>query len=64
MIQWPEEIYTETNIDLLNTTQNIQQKNGDLNDSFLMITMYMYLFNRGGIMDIIFVTFCLDLFIE
>jgi hypothetical protein len=38
-------------IDLSNTTQNIQQNNGDLNDSFLMITMYMYLFNRGSISD-------------
>jgi hypothetical protein len=25
-IQWPEEIYKETNIDLSNTTQNIPQK--------------------------------------
>ena len=50
-IQWSEEIYEETNIDLSNTTQNIQQKNGDLNDSFLMITMYMYLFNRGSRSD-------------
>ena len=44
-IQWPEETYTETNIDLSSTTQNIQQKHGDLNNSFFMITMYMYLFN-------------------
>ena len=44
-IQWPEETYTETNIDLSSTTQNIQQKHGDLNNSFFIITIYMYLFN-------------------
>jgi hypothetical protein len=44
-IQWPEETFKETKIDLSNTTQNIQQKHGDLNNSFFMITMYMYLFN-------------------
>jgi hypothetical protein len=79
-MQWPEETYTETNIDLSNTTQNIQQKHGDLNNSFFMITMYMYYLieevdltdpyfspnvpDTSSIVDIIFVNFCLDLFIE